>query len=384
MIDAEKHSVFPGFIDAHTHPGLPEDLGFRKSTNDFSTETNAAIRGGTTTIFDFAEQNKGESIAEAVKKRRERSKDKVKCKYELHAAVTEVKSDIFEQLKEVKSSGVNSIKLYTTYGMKLDNYDILKVMKCCAELDLVVLVHCEDDAIIKFCEKNTPYNMSRPPMAEINAVALIAGYAKITGCKIYFCHISCKESIDIIKKARNEGVKAYLETCPQYLLLNSSKYHLCSQREVTKFILSPPLREEKDNSFLIEACMEGVVDLISTDHCAFLYEEHKAKYCNDIAKAAKGMPGIQLRTSLVYDLLVKKNKLKEEDFVKLLSYNPAKILGLNDRGYIKEGMAGDVVIWDNSKFRVSIDMIEEATDYSPYEGMELTGRPTYTVTTLKK
>lgn len=380
IIDAEGRRVFPGFIDAHTHPGLPEDLGFYKSTNDFYTESNAALKGGTTTIFDFAEPKPGEHLIEAVNKRKERSSKYLMCKYGLHSAVTEVKPDIFDELKEVNEHGIKSIKIYTTYGMKLENYDILRVMECCAKLDLTILIHCEDDAVIRFCENKDKYHLSRPRESEISMVGTMANYAKITKCKIYFCHISCKESIDIIKKAKNEGVKVYLETCPQYLLLNSSKYYTCNQSEVTKFILSPPLREEEDNNSLIKSCLEGTVDLISTDHCAFLYEEHKAKYSYDITKAAKGMPGIQLRSSLMYDLLVEKNKLKEEDFVKLLSYNPARILGLFDRGYIKEGMAGDIVIWDTSKFKVSMDMIEEGTDYSPYEGMELTGKPAYTIT----
>jgi dihydropyrimidinase len=383
IIDAEGRMVFPGFIDAHTHPGLPEDLGFHKATNDFYTESKAALAGGTTTIFDFAQQSAGERLIDAVNKRKKRSKEHLQCKYELHTAVTELKDDIYEQLKEIKNEGINSVKLYTTYGMKLENFDILKVMEYCAKLDITVLVHCEDDNMIKFCSKKQEYYLSRPRESEISMVGTIASYAKVTGCNIYFCHISCRESIDIIKKAKQEGVNAYLETCPQYLLLNSSKYHTCNRSEVTKFILSPPLREEEDNNSLIKACLEGTVDLISTDHCAFLYEEHKAKYCNDIAKAAKGMPGIQLRASLMYDLLVEKNKLKEEDFVKLLSYNPAWILGLMDRGYIKEGMAGDIVIWDTSKFTVSMDMIEEGTDYSPYEGMELNGRPVCTITISK-
>lgn len=375
--------MFPGFIDAHTHPGLPEDLGYDKSTNDFYTETKAALSGGTTTIFDFAQQEPGETLMEAVNKRKQRSSEQLQCKYELHAAVTEVKDDIYQQLKEIKDNGINSIKMYTTYGMKLENYDMLRVMSCCAKLDITVLVHCEDDAIIRFCIKENRFNLSRPREAEASMVGTIINYAKLTSCKVYFCHISCSESIDIIKKARYEGVKAYLETCPQYLLLNSSKYHSCDKSEMTKFILSPPLREEEDNNSLIKACLEGEVDLISTDHCAFLFEEHKAKYFKNLSRAANGMPGIQLRTSLMYDLLVVKKQLSEENFVRLLSYNPAKILGINDRGYLKEGMAGDVVIWDITRFRVSIDMIEEGTDYSPYEGMELTGKPVCTVTTSR-
>lgn len=377
LIDAEGRLVFPGFIDAHTHPGLPEDLGYMKNSNDFYTETKAALAGGTTTIYDFAEQKKGERLIHALMSRRKRAEGNVQCRYGFHIAITDVQNDIYDQLKEVKAQGVTTVKLYTTYAMMLNNYDILKVMDCCAALDMVVLVHCEDDGIVKYSSKFSEYNLTRPREAEVNAVAVIANLAKITGCKVYFCHISCSDSIDIIKIAEEKGVKAYIETCPQYLLLNSSKYKSSNEKEVTKFILSPPLREEEDNRLLLKACIEGDVDLISTDHCAFLYKEHKARYCGDLSRAAKGMPGVQLRTSLMYDLLVEKNKLSLSNFVKLLSYNPAKILGLKDRGYIGEGMKSDIVIWDTGKFKVSMDMIIEGTDYSPYEGLELIGKPAY-------
>lgn len=375
VIDAKGCFIFPGFIDCHTHPGLPEDLGYMKDTNDFYTETRAAKMGGTTTIFDFAEQQKGETLAEALLKRKNRYEGKAGCRYEFHSAVTHVGSDIYNELSEVKKLGVRSVKIYTTYAMKLNNPDILKVMECCRELDLIVLVHCEDDSIINYCSKESFYPLTRPEEAETSMIYSIVNMAAITGCKVYICHVSCSKSAEIIKEAKKDKLNVYFETCPQYLLLDSSLYYESDEEEMTKYILSPPLREKKDNEALVKACLEGTVDVISTDHCAFLYEKHKKIFCRDMTKAAKGMPGIQLRGSLMYDLLVKKNKMPAENFVSLMSHNEAQIFNLKDRGTIKEGMKGDIVVWKDEKFKVAIDKIYEGTDYSPYENMELEGKP---------
>lgn len=379
IIDAKECLIFPGFIDTHTHPGLPYDLGYFKDTDDFITETRAAKIGGTTTIFDFAEQEKGGTLIQALNKRKIRYKDKAQCRYEFHVAVTSVDDNIYSQLEEIKKEGINSIKIYTTYGMKLNNGDILKIMKFCAELDLIVLVHCEDDSIIDYCSKEDFYPSTRPKQAEINMVYTIINFASITKCTVYICHVSCGKSVELIKDAKNQGIKIFLETCPQYLILNSEKYYNCNEKEMTKYILSPPLRTIEDNNILLKACMEGVVDVISTDHCAFLYGQHKEKFYKNINKVAKGMPGIQLRGSLMYDLLVKKNKMPIQDFVKLISYNQSNIFKLKDRGYLKEGMKGDLVVFKNEKFKVSIKDIYEGTDYSPYEGIDLNGKPQYTI-----
>lgn len=374
VIDAKGNYVFPGFIDAHTHPGLPEDLGFYKATDDFETETYAAMIGGTTTIVDFTEQSRGQKLIEALYERKARYKNSDGSKFTFHVAVTDVNDDIFSQLKEIKAEGINSVKLYTTYGMKLNNEEILMVMGCCAKLNMVVLVHCEEDAIIQYCAGRKPYGETRPAEAEQNMVNTIINFSKITNCECYICHVSSEKSAEIIIKAKQDGIRIDFETCPQYLLFDDSKYNL-EPEEMVKYILSPPFRKAEDNKMLIDACRKGYVDLISTDHCAFLYEEHKKKYCNNINEVAKGIPGIQLRPSLMYDLLVVKNNLMVEDFVKLLSYNPAKILKLKDRGYLKEGMTADLVIWQEEKFVVRKKMLFEGTDYSPYEGMELTGSP---------
>lgn len=374
LINAEGNYVLPGFIDTHTHLGLPNRLGFLKDTNDFQTETKAAIAGGTTTIFDVVLPKKNERLIDALDKKVKCYEQVSHCKYQFHIVLREVKNDLYQQLKEIKRRGIKGIKIYTTYPIRLTNEEIIKVMHYCAKLDLVVIVHCEDNAIIEYCKNKQNYNLKRPAKAEENMVYTIANYALMTKCKTYFCNISCRKSAEIIKEVKQKWGKVYLETCPQYLFLNSSKYINSSLKEGTKVLVSPPLREEKDNEALIDACMDGNVDLISTDHCAYLYEEHKKKYYHDIDKTAKGIPGIQLRSSLIYTTLVKERGLSIEKFVKLLSYNPSRIFSIYDRGYIREGAAADLVIWSEEKFKVNIENLQEGTDYSPYEGMDLIGK----------
>lgn len=280
---------------------------------------------------------------------------------------------MYEQLLEIKNAGVNSVKLYSTYGMKLTNDEILKIMALCAKLDLTVMVHCEEDSIIQFCSRENNYGHSRPSCAEQNMVNTIINFSRITGCAAYICHVSSMESAKAIISAKKEGVNVFFETCPQYLLLNSEVYENAG-RDMTKYILSPPLRESLHNKFLLETVLERYVDVISTDHCAFLYEDHKARFYPDLSKVAKGMPGIQMRVSLMYNLLVEEHQMNVKDFVKIMSYNAANIFGLKDRGYIAEGMLGDIVIWSREKFEVDIQKICEGTDYSPYQGMMLIGK----------
>ena len=376
-IDAEGNYVFPGFIDAHTHLGRHDELGYSKETSDFYTETKAAYIGGTTTIFDFAYTKKGESLIAAVENKEKFYKGTDNCKYELHVVITEVREDIYHQLKELKRAGIKGVKVYTTHNIKLSNEEILKVMHYCAKLGMVILVHCEDDALIQYCKNKHNYNLRRPKKSEVNAVFTIINYALMTKCKTYFCNISCRKSLELISKAKLKGAKLYLETCPHYMLLNSGQYLRNSLKERTKFLVNPPLRDEKDNKALINGALGGAVDLISSDHYAYVYEEHKSKYFHDDDNAAKGIPGIQLRPSLIYTLLVEEYKLPVEEYVRLLSYSPSRIFNLFDRGYIRIGASADLVIWNKEKFKVSLDDLIEGTDYSPYEGVELTGRAKY-------
>lgn len=252
-------------------------------------------------------------------------------------------------------------------------------MHYCASLDLVILIHCEDDAIIKYCIKKHNYSSKRPKNSEENSVFTVANYALLTKCKTYFSKITCSKSLDIIKGIRARGGKVFVETCPHYMFLNSSIYMNSSLKESTKYLVYPPLREIRDNKALIKAALEGTIDLIASDHYSCSYKDHKIKYYNNEINEAKGIPGIQLRPSLIYKILVKENDLPVEDFVRLMSYSPSRIFSLYDRGYIREGGAGDIVIWSEEKFKVSQSELSEAADYTPYEGMELIGRPQYVI-----
>lgn len=325
----------------------------------------------------MAYTKEGEKLIEAIENKEKFYKDIHNCKYEFHVVITEVKEDIYQQLKEIKRAGVKGVKVYTTHNIKLRNEDILKVMHYCAKLDLVVLVHCEDDALIQYCKNKHNYNLKRPKKSEVNAVFTIINYALMTKCKTYFCNISCRRSLELIYKAKLKGAKLYLETCPHYMLLNSGQYLRNSLKDRTKFLVNPPLRDEKDNKALISGTLDGTVDLISSDHYAYVFKDHKSKYFHDDDNAAKGIPGIQLRASLIYTLLVEKHNLPIEDFVRLLSYSPSRIFSLFDRGYIRIGASADLVVWNKEKFKVSLEDLIEGTDYSPYEGWELIGKAKY-------
>lgn len=376
-IDASYNYIFPGFIDPHVHPGLPEDLGFFKDGDDFYFADEGAVTGGTTHFIDFAEQSKGNSICDAIIKREERYYKAKRCSHSYHGAVTEYSEGLFEDLKKAKEMGINSIKLYTTYGMKLSNEDILKVMKIAKELDLTVLVHCEDDAIINYCSKEDNYIDQRPKQAEAVIIYTMLSYAELIGCKVYICHISTKEGVEILRhfKRKMPG-RVFGETCPQYICFTNEVYH---REDMGKYLLSPPLRDADDREEIIKAVLDGTIDVISTDHCGYLYDKHKKPYINDISKMAKGIPGIELRASLCFQYLYIERGISLKNLIRVLSSNAAKIFNLSGFGEIKEGYKGGIVIWDHVPYSVTFKNLKEGSDYSPYEGLTLKGKPYITI-----
>lgn len=381
-IDASYNYIFPGFIDPHVHPGLPEDLGFLKDGDDFYFADEGAVTGGTTHFIDFAEQSKGSSICDAINMREKRYYKAKRASHSFHGAVTEYNEQLYDDLKKAKEMGISSIKLYTTYGMKLSNEDILKVMKIAKDLNLTVLVHCEDDAVISYCCNEENYIKQRPRQAEAAVIYTILSYAELVGCKVYICHISTKEGIEILRhfKRQMPGM-VFGETCPQYFIFTNEVYN---KEDSGKYLLSPPLREAADREEVIKAILDGTIDVVSTDHCSFLYEKHKEPYEKDISKMAKGIPGIELRASLCFQYLYTERGISLKNLIKVLSSNAAQIFNLEGFGEIKEGYKGGIVLWDQKPYSVSVKNLKEGSDYSPYEGLILKGKPYITISAAKK
>ncbi len=291
------------------------------------------------------------------------------------------------QIPEMIAAGVSSFKSYTTYtGLKL-TYDQLAIaMKAIASAGGLCMIHAEDDFIIRDATKKlvdegkiTPqwFPFSRPPQAELQAVERCIEMAKSTNANLYVVHLSTSQAIDAIFEARNEHVSVMGETCPQYLFLDQTQMLEADAITAAGLVCSPPLRLPAEKQLIWNAIQAGKIQSIGSDHCSFRLIPLKEIGLHDFRKVPGGLPGIELRYPLLYSQGVLENKLSLQDWVNICSTQPAKIFGLYpQKGSLQIGSDADIVLFDpKKKFTVSQKSMHENVDYSPYNGMELSGYP---------
>lgn len=386
VYDAKGNYIFPGGIDAHTHLDMP--FGGTCSSDDFNTGTKAAAVGGTTTIIDFAVQPQGETLNETIKMWRNRADDKACIDYGLHLAVTQMNETTREEIPQVIKDGYPSFKLFTTYdGMMVDDLTFMEILELANKSGGLISVHAENYSMIKFFidkllkeGKTEPkyHAVSRPADCEGEATNRVINLAKVTNTPLYIVHASCEESVSEIKKAREEGFKIMGETCPQYLVLSEDNYEE-EGFNGAKYVMSPPLRDKKNWSYLWNSINNGTLQTVATDHCPFNMEQ-KRMGINDFTKIPNGGAGIELRMALLYTYGVVQKNISIEKFVDITSTNVAKIFGLYpQKGSINIGGDADLMIFDpNKKVTINHGMLNENIDYTPYEGLELEGYPVAT------
>ena len=384
VIDAKNRLIFPGGIDPHVHMELPTPAG--NSSDDFYSGSVAALAGGTTSFIDFVTPARGESFVDAYLKRKKLA-EKSLCDHSFHVSPTWWGTDSAHEMEIlVKDYGVKSFKCYMAYQHTVGITDeiLMEVMKTAARLDVLVTLHCENDAIIEknkteFLKqhKTSPlyHALSRPPEAESEAVKKAIQMAAETGCKIYIVHVSTAGALRWIRKARKSGQMVYAETCPQYLLLNEKVYHEPFEKSAP-FVISPPLRKKKDNAALWQAIEDGTIDTIGTDHCPFNLHGQKDIGKDDFTLIPNGAGGIEHRLTLLYTFGVLKGRITADRFMQLTAENPATIFGLKNKGFIEPGMDADLVIWNPNKVSViSAKTHHQHCDSNIYEGMKVTGMP---------
>lgn len=384
VIDAKGKLVIPGGIDAHTHMDMP--FGGTVSADDFETGTRAAAHGGTTTIIDFAIQSKGQEIREALDIWHKKADGKTAIDYSFHMIVTDLPREKLGEMKKlIHNEGVTSFKLFMAYpGVLLsDDATIYRAMCTAGEEGGLVCMHAENGIVInEIIEKARAegkrepkfHALTRPTKAEAEGVNRAIALAEMAESPVYIVHLSCHDALKKVQEARDYGVPAFAETCPQYLFLDHTFYEK-PEFEGAKYVMTPPLRDKANQKELWNGLRMNDLQVISTDHCPFCFKEQKELGRDDFSKIPNGGPGVEDRMSLVFNGGVVEGRISLNRFVELTSTNAAKIFGLFPRkGTIAVGSDADIVIFDPEKKKtISADTHHMNVDYSCYEGFEVQG-----------
>ena len=388
VVDAGGQLVFPGGIDAHTHMELPF-MG-TVSADDFFSGTAAGVAGGTTTIIDFVIPNRGQSLLEARDYWFNNAK-KACADYAFHMAVTWFSDQVQREMRQVfHDDGITSFKTFMAYtgAIGVDDDELISVIDTAASLGALVTAHCEHGPAVQSLQrrlvaagKRAPkhHAQSRPSWVEGEATHRAITLARCSGQPIYIVHLTCREAMDAVVRARQEGLQVFVETCPQYLLLDDSVYDK-PDFEGSAYVMSPPIRPKGHQEVLWHALSAGLIHHVATDHCPFTHAQKLAGE-HDFTKIPNGAAGIENRMALMYTYGVAQGRLTLQQFVDVCCTQPAKIFGLYPRkGAIRVGADADLVVYDPAR----TGTIRAAThrsrcDRNIFEGFALQGGVSHTV-----
>ncbi len=382
VIDATGKYVLPGGIDVHTHLDMP--FGGTTSADDFESGTIAAAHGGTTTVVDFAIQYRGQTLHHALDTWMKKADGKAAIDYGFHMIITELSDQVEQEMDALVRQGVTSFKLFMAYRgiFMLDDGSIFKALLRTGQNGGTICMHAENGDVIDVLVQRALaaghtapkyHALTRPPRAEAEATHRAIALAEIADVPIYIVHLSAAEALEKVTEARDRGLLAYAETCPQYLFLSYDNYEE-PDFGGSKYVMSPPLRDKAKQDQLWRGLRFNDLQCVSTDHCPFCMKEKRLGE-NDFSKIPNGAPGIETRMSLVYDGGVRAGRISLNRFVELTSTSPAKIFGLFPRkGTIAPGSDADIVVFDpNRTITLSAKTLHMNVDYNPYEGRQVTG-----------
>src|ERR1041384_2664199 len=380
-IDAAGKLVIPGGIDPHTHMELP--FGGTQSSDDFRTGTTAAAHGGTTTIIDFAVQCKGQSLIEGIDNWHKKAEGKTAIDYGFHLITTELEDKQIEELYTAMDEGVTSFKMFMAYpGVFLvDDATIFRAMSAAGQRGGLICMHAENGIVINEIIKRALeqgrtapkyHALTRPTVAEAEGVHRAIAIAEMAESPVYIVHLSCSDALNQVREARDRGIPAFAETCPQYLFLSIDDYG--EDFNGAKYVMTPALREKWNQDELWKGLKSDDLQVISTDHCPFCMKEQKELGRGDFSKIPNGAPGVEHRVSLIYNGVVE-NRISLNRFVELTSTAAAKMFGLfPKKGTIAVGSDADIVIFDaNKEQTLSVNTHHMNVDYSAYEGKTIKG-----------
>jgi dihydropyrimidinase len=386
VIDAGGKYVLPGLVDPHTHLDMP--FGGTVTIDDVQSGQTSAAFGGTTCHVDFIIQPKGATFAEAIDEWRAKANGKQVIDMGYHMAVTDLhEGGTLEELASLPDQGITSYKLFMAYkgALMVDDETLFRTMEVAAQTGALVMVHAENgdaiDVLVKQAladGKTEPkyHALTRPPETEGEATNRAIQLARVAGSPLYVVHVSCKEAVEPIQLAREKGWNVHGETCTQYFFIDYS-YLERPDFEGAKWVYTPPPRAKENQDVLWNAVRTDTLSVVSTDHCAFLWDGQKTMGRDDFSKIPNGGPGLENRLHMMHEFGVRSDRITLNRMVELLCTNPAKLFGLYPRkGTIAVGSDADLVVFDPSKpYTVSAAAHHSKADYNLFEGTRVTGTP---------
>ncbi|GAB4541554.1 MAG: dihydropyrimidinase [Anaerolineales bacterium] len=395
VIDAAGKFILPGGVDAHTHFDLP--MFGTVSSDDHYTGHKAAAFGGTTTVMDFVPQE-AQGFDASVDTWMAKA-EKAAIDYSFHMNLTRFDEKIAREIPRLLQRGISTLKVFTAYNgrLRLDDASIFQALRIARENGMLVMAHCENGDVIETlvaealaAGRVSPewHAHTRPAWGAVESTLHMAALAQQADAPVYIVHMNAGGEADMLRYARERGIKVMGETCPQYLFFTVENLR---QPDGAKWICSPPMREKQDNQRLWQGLQDGTLQTIATDHCPFFFDGTRAISYegeqvaiagkelgkDDFTKIPNGLPGVQDRLPVLWTYGARAGKITPNQFVAYASTNPAKIFGLYPRkGALLPGADADVVIWDMDKKVVyGAALSHQRTDYNLYEGWELTGYP---------
>ncbi len=395
IVDATGKLILPGGVDPHTHFDLP--MFNTVSSDDHYTGHKAAAFGGTTTVMDFVPFDH-DTFEQSIDVWR-RKAEKAAIDYSFHMNLTKFNEAIAKKIPSLRAGGITTLKVFTAYNgrLRLDDGSIFRALRIARDNGMLVMAHCENGDVIETlvgdalaAGRSTPewHALTRPAWGGVESTLRVAAMASQADAPVYIVHMNLAGEVDMLRYARQRGVKVMGETCPQYLFFTIDQLR---RADGAKWVCSPPMRTAEDNARLWEGLHDGTLQTLGTDHCPFFFDgtkpiEYEGRQVkipgkelgrDDFTKIPNGLPGVQDRLPILWTYGVGAGRISANQFVALNSTNPAKIFGLYPRkGALLPGSDADIVIWDPAKkVKYGLAMSQHRTDYNLYEGWELIGYP---------